>query len=152
MLQRLNSGVGVAAITGAVFGVVTAIEGVIGRTIGAVNASLLEHAIAGLISIPAIVILLTSRRLDWEDTRSVLPLSAVVAVLVIAAVAGVAYSMPRIGVTAGNMALLFGQMGIVLLIDTFGIGGYPRVPLSLPRIAGLLLMVAGIFLVLPRDS
>jgi tetrahydromethanopterin S-methyltransferase subunit F len=26
MLQRLNSGVGVAAITGAVFGVVTAIE------------------------------------------------------------------------------------------------------------------------------
>jgi transporter family-2 protein len=152
MLQRLNSGIGVAAITGAVFGVVTAIEGVIGRTIGAVNASLLEHAIAGLISIPAIVILLTSRRLDWEDTRSVLPLSAIVAVLVIAGVAGVAYSMPRIGVTAGNMAILFGQMGIVLLIDTFGIGGYPRIPLSIPRIAGLLLMVAGIFLVLPRDS
>lgn len=152
MLQRMNLGVAVAVVTGGVFGIVTAIEGVIGRTIGAVNASLLEHAIAGLISIPAIVILLTSRRLVWEDTRSVLPLSAIVAVLVIAGVAGVAYSMPRIGVTAGNMAIVFGQMGIVLLVDTFGIGGYPKIPLSLPRIAGLFLMVAGIFLVLPRDS
>lgn len=152
MLQRMNLGVAVAVVTGGVFGIVTAIEGVIGRTIGAVNASLLEHAIAGLISIPAIVILLTSRRLVWEDTRSVLPLSAIVAVLVIAGVAGVAYSMPRIGVTAGNMAIVFGQMGIVLLVDTFGIGGYSKIPLSLPRIAGLFLMVAGIFLVLPRDS
>jgi transporter family-2 protein len=152
MLQRMNLGVAVAVVTGGVFGIVTAIEGFIGRTIGAVNASLLEHAIAGLISIPAIVILLMSRRLVWEDTRNVLPLSAIVAVLVIAGVAGVAYSMPRIGVTAGNMAIVFGQMGIVLLVDTFGIGGYPKIPLSLPRIAGLFLMVAGIFLVLPRDS
>ena len=152
MLQRLNLGVIVAVITGGVFGAVTAIEGAIGRTIGALNASLLEHAIAGLIAIPAIVILLMSRRLEWDSTRSILPLSAVVAVLVILAVAGVAYSMPRIGVTAGNMVLLFGQLVIVLIIDTFGIGGYPQIPLSLPRIAGLLLMVAGIFLVLPRNS
>lgn len=152
MLQRLNLGVVVAMVTGAIFGVVTTIEGVVGRTIGAINASLLEHAIAGLIAIPAIVFLLMSRRLDMESTRSVLPLSAVVAVLVIIAVAGVAYAMPRIGVTAGNMAILFGQLGIVILVDTLGIGGYPKVALSLPRIAGLLLMGAGIFLVLPRST
>ena len=152
MLQRLNLGVVVAMVTGAIFGVVTTIEGVVGRTIGAINASLLEHAIAGLIAIPAIVFLLMSRRLDMESTRSILPLSAVVAVLVIIAVAGVAYAMPRIGVTTGNMAILFGQLGIVLLVDTLGIGGYPKVALSLPRIAGLLLMGAGILLVLPRST
>ena len=56
MLQRLNLGVIVAVITGGVFGAVTAIEGNIARSVGAINASLLEHSIAGLIAIPAVLI------------------------------------------------------------------------------------------------
>ena len=152
MLQRLNLGVVVAVITGGVFGAVTAIEGNIARSVGAINASLLEHSIAGLIAIPAVLIIILSGRLEWGTAKSVLPQSAIVGVLVLVAVAGVAFSMMRIGVTAGNMALFLGQMFIVVLIDTVGIGGYPRVPLSLPRIAGLLLMVGGIYLVLPRSS
>ncbi len=152
MLQRLNLGVVVAVITGSVFGVVTAIEGNIARTVGAINASLLEHSIAGLIAIPAILFIIFSGRLEWGTAKSVLPMSAVVAVLVLIAVAGVAFAMPRIGVTTGNMLIVLGQMVIVVLIDTYGIAGYSKVPLSLPRIAGLLLMVGGIFLVLPRNT
>lgn len=152
MLQRLNLGVVVAVITGGVFGVVTALEGNIARTVGAINASLLEHAIAGFISIPAILIIIFSGRLAWSSAKSVLPLSAVVAVLVLVAVAGVAYAMPRMGVTAGNMAIILGQMAVVVLIDTLGLAGYSKVPLSFPRIAGLLLMVGGIYLVLPRNA
>ena len=152
MLQRLNLGVVVAVITGSVFGVVTAIEGNIARTVGAINASLLEHSIAGLIAIPAILFIIFSGRLEWETAKSVLPMSAVVGVLVLIAVAGVAFAMPRIGVTTGNMLIVLGQMVIVVLIDTYGIAGYSKVPLSLPRIAGLLLMVGGIFLVLPRNA
>jgi transporter family-2 protein len=152
MLQRLNLGVVVAVITGSVFGVVTAIEGNIARTVGAINASLLEHSIAGLIAIPAILFIIFSGRLEWGTAKSVLPMSAVVGVLVLIAVAGVAFAMPRIGVTTGNMLIVLGQMVIVVLIDTYGIAGYSKVPLSLPRIAGLLLMVGGIFLVLPRNA
>jgi transporter family-2 protein len=152
MLQRLNLGVVVAIITGGVFGVVTALEGNIARTVGAINASLLEHSIAGLISIPAIIFIMYSGRLGWNSAKSVLPLSAVVGVLVLVAVAGVAFAMPRLGVTAGNMAIILGQMTIVILIDTFGWAGYTIIPLTLPRIAGLLLMFAGIYLVLPREA
>lgn len=152
MLQRLNLGVVVAVITGSVFGVVTAIEGNIARTVGAINASLLEHSIAGLIAIPAILFIIFSGRLEWGTAKSVLPMSAVVGVLVLIAVAGVAFAMPRIGVTSGNMLIVLGQMVIVVLIDTYGIAGYTKVPLSLPRIAGLLLMVGGIYLVLPRNA
>jgi transporter family-2 protein len=152
MLQRLNLGVVVAIITGGVFGVVTALEGNIARTVGAINASLLEHSIAGLISIPAIIFIIYSGRLGWNSAKSVLPLSAVVGVLVLVAVAGVAFAMPRLGVTAGNMAIILGQMTIVILIDTFGWAGYTIIPLTLPRIAGLLLMFAGIYLVLPREA
>lgn len=152
MLQRMNLGVIVAVVTGGVFGAVTAIEGNIARSVGAINASLLEHSIAGLIAIPAILIIILSGRLEWGSAKGVLPQSALVGVLVLVAVAGVAFSMSRIGVTTGNMALLLGQMVIVVLIDTYGFAGYPRVPISLPRIAGLLLMVAGIYLVLPRST
>jgi len=145
-------GVIVAALSGGVFGIVTSIEGFIGRSVGALSASLLEHAVAAIIAVPAIVFLYMRGTLTWDNTKGVLPASAVVAVLIIAAVAGVAYAMPRIGVAAGNMAMLFGQMALAILIDTMGIGGYEKVPLSMPRIAGLVLMVAGVYLVLPRQG
>ncbi len=152
MPQRFNLGVIVAAVSGGVFGVVTSLEGFIGRAVGALSASLLEHAVAAIIAVPAIIFLYMRGTLTWDNTKGVLPASAVVAVLIIVAVAGVAYSMPRVGVAAGNMAMLFGQMTLAILIDTMGIGGYEKVPLSLPRLAGLALMVAGVFLVLPRQG
>ncbi len=152
MSQRFNMGVIVAALSGGVFGIVTSIEGFIGRSVGAISASLLEHAVAALIAVPAIVFLFMRGTLTWDNTKGVLPASAVVAVLIIVAVAGVAYAMPRIGVAAGNMAMLFGQMALAILIDTIGIGGYERVPLTLPRIVGLVLMVVGVYLVLPRQG
>jgi bacterial/archaeal transporter family-2 protein len=152
MQQRFNLGVIVAALSGSVFGVVTSIEGFIGRSVGAISASLIEHAVAALIAVPAVVFLFMRGTLTWDNTKSIVPASAVVAVLIIVAVAGVAYSMPIVGVAAGNMAMLFGQMTLAILIDTMGIGGYDKVPLSLPRIAGLILMVVGVYLVLPRQG
>jgi bacterial/archaeal transporter family-2 protein len=152
MQQRFNVSVIVAALSGSVFGVVTSIEGFIGRSVGAISASLIEHAVAALIAVPAVVFLFMRGTLTWDNTKSIVPASAVVAVLIIVAVAGVAYAMPRVGVAAGNMAMLFGQMALAILIDTIGIGGYDKVPLSLPRIAGLLLMVVGVYLVLPRQG
>ena len=152
MLQRLNLGLIVGVITGGVFGVVTAVEGNIARSVGAINATLLEHSIAGLIAIPAILIIILSGRLEWGTAKSILPQSAFVGVLVLVAVAGVAFSMSRMGVTAGNMAIIFGQMAVVVIIDTYGFAGYPRISLTMPRIAGILLMVAGIYLVLPKSS
>jgi transporter family-2 protein len=152
MLKQFNIGVLVGAITGGVFGVVTTIEGAVARVVGAVNASLIEHVFAAMIAIPAVIYLFARGNLTWDNTRGILPVSAVAGVLVLVAVAGVAFSMTRAGVTAGNMALLFGQMVIAVLIDTMGWGGYERVPLNFSRIAGLVLMVIGVYLVMPRDA
>jgi transporter family-2 protein len=152
MQQRMNVGVIVAVITGGLFGVVTTIEGAVARSVGAINASLLEHFFAAFIAIPAVIILFLRGNLTLDNTRDILPISALAGVLVLVAVAGVAYAMPRVGVAAGNMALVAGQMAIAVLIDTVGVAGYEKVPLTLPRVAGLLLMVVGIFLVLPRQG
>jgi transporter family-2 protein len=152
MQQRFNLGVIIGAISGGVFGLVTTIEGTIARSVGAINASFLEHAFAALIAIPAVIIFFVRGNLTLQSTRDILPLSALVGVLVLIGVAGVAYAMPRVGVTAGNMAMLLGQLAIAVLIDTLGFGGYERVPLNLPRIAGLVLMIIGVYLVLPRQG
>ena len=145
-------GILVAGITGIVFGGVTAVEGYISRSVGAVNASLIEHVFAAMIAVPAVIYLFMRGTLTWEGTKSILPISAVAGVLVLVAVAGVAYAMPRIGVAAGNMAMMFGQMTVAVIIDMIGVGGYDKVPLTLPRIAGLALMIVGVYLVLPRQS
>ncbi len=142
----------VAAITGGVFGIVTTLEGSISRSVGPLNASLIEHVFAAMIAVPAVAVLFLSGRLTFENTKNILPMSAVAGVLVIVAVAGVAYSMSSIGVTAGNMALVFGQLALAVLIDTIGVGGYEKVPLTLPRIGGLVLMIVAVYLVLPRQG
>ncbi|MCJ7733224.1 MAG: DMT family transporter [Anaerolineales bacterium] len=152
MQQRMNLGVMVAALTGGVFGVVTTVEGYISRSVGAINASLIEHVFAAMIAVPAVIILVLRGNLTWDNTREILPISAVAGVLVIVAVAGVAYAMPRTGVAAGNMAMLFGQIAIAVIIDTIGVAGFDKVPFTLPRIGGLVLMVIGVYLVLPRQS
>jgi transporter family-2 protein len=152
MQQRFNAGVIVAVLSGGGFGIVTTIEGFIARSVGAIGASLIEHAVAAVIAVPAVVFLFMRGTLTLDNAKGILPASAVVAVLILVAVAGVAYAMPRIGVAAGNMAMILGQMVLAVLIDAIGMGGYEKVPFNLPRIAGLVLMVAGVYLVLPRQG
>ncbi|NQS91061.1 MAG: DMT family transporter [Chloroflexi bacterium] len=152
MAQRNNIGVIVAGVTGMMFGGITTVEGYVGRHVGAVNASLIEHAFAAMVAVPAVIYLFMRGTLTWEGTKSILPLSAIAGVIIIVAVAGVAYAMPRTGVAAGNMAMLFGQMTVAVIIDMIGVGGYEKVPLTLPRIAGLALMIVGVYLVLPKQS
>jgi len=43
-------------------------------------------------------------------------------------------------------------MAIAVLVDTIGVAGYDKVPFTLPRLAGLALMVIGVYLVVPRQG
>lgn len=148
----MSLGVFAAIFAGATFGTLTAIEGSIARSIGPVNASLVEHMAAGVLSVLALLVVFSRSGLTFGEVRSVLPLAGFAGILVIVAVAGIAYSLPKIGVAAGNIALVFGQMAVAIAVDTFGIGGYERIPLTGSRIIGLLLLAAGVYLVLPRNA
>ena len=152
MQRGMNFGAIIAVISGGIFGVVTTLEGTVARAVGAINASLLEHLFASFIAIPVIIFLFLRGRLTWDNTHNILPVSALMGVLVLIAVAGIAYAMPRVGVTAGNMTMVFGQIAVAVLIDTLGVAGYDKVPLTIPRIAGLALMIVGVYLVLPRQA
>lgn len=66
-------------------------------------------------------------------------------------VTGVAFSFRHIGQTAGQVAILAGQMGIAITVDVLGVAGQP-IPLDWRRIAGLVLLAVASYLVLPQQA
>ncbi len=55
--------------------------------------------------------------------------------------------LPRLGVAMTFSIVIAGQMVLTLIIDHFGLLGVPEKPVSLPRIAGALLVTAGVILI-----
>jgi transporter family-2 protein len=62
-------------------------------------------------------------------------------------VAVAAYSAPKIGLASLITLGIAGQIAMALCLDHFGALGLPRDPLSLGRVAGAALVVAGVVLV-----
>jgi transporter family-2 protein len=62
-------------------------------------------------------------------------------------VAVAAYAAPRIGVAALITIGIAGQVAVALLLDHLGALGLPRDPITFGRIAGVLLVIAGVVLV-----
>ena len=62
-------------------------------------------------------------------------------------VTAAAFAAPRIGLALFIALLIAGQMGMALLLDHLGAFGLPRQPVSPTRVAGFLLILAGVFLV-----
>ena len=57
------------------------------------------------------------------------------------------YLAPRLGATNMLAWVLAGQMLAAMALDHFGLLGYPLHPLSLGRLAGIILLIAGVLLI-----
>lgn len=62
-------------------------------------------------------------------------------------VAAVVTLVPRLGVAMTFSLVIAGQMIVTLLIDHFGLLGIPVKEVSVPRIAGVLLIIGGVVLI-----
>ena len=62
-------------------------------------------------------------------------------------VAIAAYAAPRVGLASLITISIAGQIAMALYLDQMGALGLPREPISLGRIAGALLVIAGVVLV-----
>lgn len=68
-------------------------------------------------------------------------------VLGIVILAAPIFLIPRIGATSTLTALVLGQLILALIIDHFGLFSFPKIEINLVRIAGLILLVVGAFLI-----
>jgi len=57
------------------------------------------------------------------------------------------YLLPQIGSTATLTALIVGQLAAALVIDQFGLFGSPKIEVDLGRLAGVVLLVLGAYLI-----
>ncbi|QNE31346.1 DMT family transporter [Sphingomonas sp. NBWT7] len=62
-------------------------------------------------------------------------------------VAAVAYATPRLGLAVTLTVTLAAQLSMAVVLDHFGWLGLKQEPVTLTRLAGLALVVAGVFLV-----
>jgi transporter family-2 protein len=57
---------------------------------------------------------------------------------------------PRLGATTLVAAVVAGQLSLSVVLDHFGLLGYPVAPISWPRVLGIVLLVAGVLLIQRR--
>lgn len=57
---------------------------------------------------------------------------------------------PRLGAAALLALTLAGQMLAALIVDHYGIIGFPQSPVTMPRLVGVALLVAGVLLIMRR--
>lgn len=150
MTQGYQLGLMAAFGTGVIFAFVTALEGILGRDLGALNATVLEHVFSGLVAVLLLVWILSKGNLDPIQAKPRLPLAALLGLLVFIAVSGIAFAFPKIGFATGNFVLVLAQITTAVIIDTVGLGGFERIPITAPRVAGLFLMGLGVYFVLPK--
>lgn len=65
-------------------------------------------------------------------------------------VLGITRVAPRFGIGNAISFVLLGQLISMMAIDQFGLMGAPQTSITLQRLAGLILMVAGVFLVVRK--
>jgi len=112
---------------------------------GPVNAAFISFAV-GTAALGLLALALQARP-DIATARALPPYAwfggLYGAVFVVAA----AWAVPRLGVATTITLMVAGQLMLSLVLDHFGALGVPRNPVSLTRLAGVGLVIAGVLLV-----
>jgi transporter family-2 protein len=137
---------GSAFVAGALVALQAPTNATLARAVGSpVNAALVSFAI-GTVALVAVALALGVRPAPGEVRA--LPWYAWTGGLYGAVfVAVAAFAAPRMGVTYFLMVAIAGQLVMALLLDRLGAFGIPRVEISPTRVAGILLVLAGAYLV-----
>jgi transporter family-2 protein len=109
--------------------------------------NIFSGVIAGLI---LLVLALNQGLTSWRVPKNAWGMVIAAGALGVAIIMGISFSLSRTGVTAGLASIILGQMFISMIADTTGWGGVEPIPLSLQRIAGLVVMFIAVLLLLPK--
>jgi bacterial/archaeal transporter family-2 protein len=146
-------GVLAALATGIAIGVQSTLSSRIGGIIGNFKTGVLMNAIGGLIaSLIFITLLIVKGKGFWQTPGTALVMLIIAGALGIAIVTGVSFSMQKAGVAVGMATLILGEMILSIIVDAKGWAGAPPIPITWPRILGILVIAAGIYLLLPKKG
>jgi len=153
----------VALGTGIAIAFQATLNGRAGAVVGPIRAGLLINVIGGSMSVLAVLSWLVAARIGVISSTSVSFLGrasvstgqlygwmAAAGLLGIVVVAGVAFAVGSVGVTAGLAAVILAQLVVGLLLDRAGAATGLSVAIDARRVLGVVAMVLGVWLLLPR--
>jgi transporter family-2 protein len=124
------------------------ISGALGRRVGTIGAAGLGVVLAAILVVALAVALGRGGSIVSALQQPLwLWLGGLFGAVIVLAIA---YAPPRIGTFATVALLIAGQLAAGALIDAYGWLGSPRIPVTLARVAGLVLVTAGAALTLKR--
>lgn len=133
-----------AALSGFAITLQAQFMGLLDRTLGTRESVLITYASGGAL---AVILALFSGRLNLKGTESLPWYAYTTGVLGLIIVGTIGYVVPRIGAARGLTMIVASQFLLAALIDHFGLlGAVPR-PLDVTRVAGLIVMLGGVWLV-----
>lgn len=156
MLTRMNlrivAAVAAALMTGAAIATQSSISGRVGAMIGPIRTGLLVNATGGMIALLMIgfVSLTGSMALRDHEPLRVVALTAAAGLLGIFIIMGISFSVQGVGVTAGLAAVIMAQLVFGMVADSLGAAGGAAIAPDLRRLAGVLAMGLGVWLLVPR--
>jgi len=139
--------IGVAA--GSLVTVQNILNATLGRYVGTLGAVLVVAAIGLLIIVAAVLVVPHAATLGAMPGPGqwYLYLGGLFGILIVVVPV---FLVPRIGATATITAIVVGQLSMALVADQVGLFGTPRFEITATRLAGVVLLAAGAFLVVRK--
>ncbi|MDK2820628.1 MAG: bacterial/archaeal transporter family-2 protein [Clostridia bacterium] len=132
----------IALFSGVAMAIQGSLNSALGKIIGLLHATLVVHLTATLLVIALIFFRLNdggSLGKLWHSPWY-LWLGGIIGVFI---TYGVVASIPRVGVAWATTAIIVGQVTTALIIDHFGLFGLEKIPFTLWKIIGILLLATG---------
>jgi len=154
--MHINSEVILYMLIGVIGGVCVSIEGslnsLLGRHVGVLQATIAPFGV-GLIAILIMVYLFTPEKMgslsQWTQAPWYSYFGGVAAAVFVSIIIMIA---PKVGIAAAFSAIIVGQLGMSLAVDALGLFSLSKIPISWPRIIGLIFLIVGMRLFFMKPS
>ena len=128
-------------------GVASSVQAVVNAEVGRRTDPINAATISFIVGLAVLLVVGTvSGRLQLAEATQLPPLLLTGGLFGVLIVTGFATVVPVLGVTESTLIYILGSLAAALAIDAFGLLGAPQIPVTLTRIAGIVLAVVGFLL------
>ncbi|PHS36328.1 MAG: hypothetical protein COA82_01760 [Alkaliphilus sp.] len=114
----------------------------VGESVGTIEATVVVHVVGLLAAIAATMVIGTGNIMKVTEVNKLYLVGGAFGVII---VYSVIKSISALGVAQAVMLIVVAQLLLAYIIDLLGLFGMDKVPFSLTKIAGLLIVLLGIF-------
>jgi len=135
---------GLALFSGILMSIQPVINSTLGKRIGVLEGALVNFLVGGT---ALLFIVLLWGKGDFTQARHAPWYLFTGGLMGVYAVTSAIVTIPKLGSAGVAVAILTGQMLMAMLIDYYGFLGLEKIPISLSRVAGVLLLFIGLRLI-----